>query len=174
MTDRLLLTGWLFVVWVALWGRVTPAVLLSGLVVAPLCLAASRLPAVPLAFRPRPVALLRAVGGFAVDVVKSTAQVGWTVLWRGPATRSAVIEVRLPPTGPATDLAVTVAANRISLVPGTLVVDIDRPSDTFFVYVLDVRSDEDVEAARRDAERAVADVLAAAGHPWPDGPGAPR
>lgn len=166
MTDRLLLTGWLYVVWVLLWGMLTPAVLLSGLVVAPLCLAASRLPVVRLTSRPRPVAILRAVGRFTVDVVKSTVEVAGTVLLRGPATRSAIIEVRLPPTAdPVSDLAVTVAANRISLVPGTLVVDIDRPSSTFYLYVLDVRSGDDIDAARRDAEQAVADVFAAVGHP---------
>ncbi|SFE83911.1 Na+/H+ antiporter subunit E [Blastococcus tunisiensis] len=174
MIDRLLLTGWLFVVWVLLWGSLTPAVLLSGVVVAPLCLAASRLPAVRLTSRLRPVTMLRALAGFVVDVVRSTAGVAWTVLRRGRATRSAVVAVRLPAPGPASDLAVALAANRLSLVPGTLVVDIDRDRDTFYVYVLDVRSDEDVQAARRDAERAVADVLAAAGHPATGGREVPR
>lgn len=166
MTDRLLLTGWLYVVWVLLWGMLTPAVLLSGFLVAPLCLAASRLPAVRLSSRPRPAAILRAAGRFTADVVKSTVEVAGAVLRRGPATRSAIVEVQLPPTAaPVSDLAVTVAADRLSLVPGTLVVDIDRPSNTFYVYVLDVRSDEDIDAARRDAEQAIADVLTALGHP---------
>jgi multicomponent Na+:H+ antiporter subunit E len=163
--DRVLMAGWLLVVWVLLWGTLTPAVLLSGLVVAPLCLAACRLPAVPLRSRPRVGPALGALRRFAVDVAVSSAQVAWAVLRRGPATRSAIVAVRVPSRAERpSDLQVATAANRISLVPGTLVVDVDRPSDTLYVYVLDVRTDEDVETARRNSARAVDDVLAAAGH----------
>jgi multicomponent Na+:H+ antiporter subunit E len=158
--DRMLLTGWLLVVWIMLWGTATPAVLLSGLAVAPLCLAASRLPAVRLHARPRVRASLRALGRFLVDVLRSSAEVAWAVLRRGATVRSAILELPLPP---VSDMLVSVIANRLSLVPGTLVVDIDRPSDRIYVYVLDVHTDEEVEQARQDAEGAVADVLAAAG-----------
>ncbi|GAB3344742.1 Na+/H+ antiporter subunit E [Modestobacter lapidis] len=169
MTDRILLTGWLVVVWVLLWGALTPAVILSGVLVAPLCLAACRLPAVRLRSRPRLGGSLRALGRLAVELATSTAQVVWTVLRRGPATRSAIVGVRLPAHGePLPDLLVAMAANRLSVVPGTLVVDIDRPSNTLYIYVLDVRSEEDVEEARRGAERAVHDVLAAAGYAGPE------
>ncbi|RBY78478.1 hypothetical protein DQ239_07885 [Blastococcus sp. TF02-09] len=165
MTDRIALTVWLFVVWVLLWGVLTPAVLLSGLVVAPLCLALCRLPAVRLTSRPRLGPSLRALGRFAVEVVTTSAQVAWTVVRRGPATRSAIIELKLPAsTDPHPDLLVSTVANRLSLVPGTLVVDIDRPSDTLYVYVFDVRSEQDLTVARLAAARAVDDVLAAVGH----------
>jgi multicomponent Na+:H+ antiporter subunit E len=169
VTDRVLLTGWLLVVWVLLWGSLAPAVLVSGLLVAPLCLALCRLPTVRLRSRPRPVACLRALGRFVADQATSTGEVARTVLRRGPATRSAIVEVRLAAQAvPPSDLLVATIANRLSLVPATLVVDVDRPTDTLYVYVLDVDDDVGVEAARRDAARAVAEVLAAAGRAVPD------
>lgn len=161
MRDRLLLAGWLLVVWVLLWGMLTPGVLLSGLLVAPLCLAASRLPAVRLEAVPRPGPALKAVGGFGLDVARSSAEVVWAVLRRGPQVRSAILALPLPS---LPDAVVAAIANRISLVPGTLVVDIDRPSNLLYVYVFDVQDEEGIEAARQSAERAVTAVVAAAGH----------
>ncbi|MGX5654698.1 Na+/H+ antiporter subunit E [Geodermatophilus nigrescens] len=174
MSGRLLHVGWLVVVWVLLWGSTAPAVLASGLLVAPLCLALCRLPAVRLRSRPRAVASLRALGRFVADQATSTVAVARTVLRRGPATRSAVVAVRLPEQGaPPSDLLLSTVADRLSLVPATLVVDVDRPSGTLYVYVLDVDDDAGVDAARADAARAVAEVLAAAGRAVPDAEGRP-
>lgn len=159
--DRLLLAGWLLVLWVLLWGKATPGVLLSGLLVAPLCLAASRLPAVRLEAVPRPGAALKALGRFVVDLGTSSTEVAWAVLRRGPRVRSAVLALPLPP---LPDPVVAAVADRISLVPGTLVLDIDRPANLLYVYVFDVRSEEGIEAALRNVERTLSDVVAAAGH----------
>ncbi|WNV73745.1 Na+/H+ antiporter subunit E [Geodermatophilus sp. DSM 44513] len=164
MTGRVLTTGWLLVVWVLLWGSLSPAVLLSGLLVAPLCLAACRLPALGTRSRPRALASLRALGRFAVDQLTSTVDVARAVLRRGPAARSAVLAVRLPERSvPPSDLLVATIANRLSLTPATLTVDVDRPSGTLLVYVLDV-DEAGLEDARRDVARTVDEVLGAAGH----------
>lgn len=160
--DRLWLSGWLFAVWTLLWGSFTPAVLLSGLIVAPLCLAACRLPALATGARPHWGHVLHAVGRFAVDTVRSSAEVGAAVLHRGRRARSAIIALPVPG---ASDLTLATIANRISLIPGTLVVDVDRPADTLYVFVFDVRNEDDIEAARRDVERTVNEVLRAVGNP---------
>ncbi|MEY9212787.1 Na+/H+ antiporter subunit E [Thermobifida halotolerans] len=159
LSDQVFLLAWLALVWVLLWGTFSPAVLLSAVVVAPLCLAACRLPVLPRA-RPRLWRFPGVLGRFAVDVVVSSLQVAWATVRRGPHTRSAVVAV---PLRCASDVALTVAANRISLVPGTLVLDIDRDVEEMYVYVFDVRRTEDLDRARDDAARSAADVLRALG-----------
>jgi multicomponent Na+:H+ antiporter subunit E len=149
---------WLVVVWLLLWGSVAPVVVLSGVVVASGCLLASALPGLPVLARPRwhrlPALLLR----FAVDLGKSSFEVLVETVRHGRGVRSAILAVPVPAT--LSDVAVTVISNRLSLVPGTLVMDMDRAGDTLFVYVLGVRGEDDVEAARSRVSSIIADVVA--------------
>lgn len=154
--DRLLLVAWLALVWVLLWGSLSPLVLMSSAVVAPVCLAACRLPVLPVTSRPRLSAVPGALLRFGRDLVTSSGEIAWSTLRRGPRTKSAVIAV---PVAAASDVTLTVVAHRISLEPGTLVVDIDRNRNVLYVYVLDVYGTENVERARRNAERVADDVV---------------
>lgn len=147
---------WLLVVWTMLWGRVRTDVLLSGVLVAAAVLVASALPAVPLRSR---VHWRRAPGlatRFAVDLFGSSREVLAATLRTGRRTRSSVLEIRLP--AAVTDAAVVLVCNRISLEPGTIVVDIDRTHDRIFVYQLDTPDEAAVEGARERTRRVVEDV----------------
>jgi multicomponent Na+:H+ antiporter subunit E len=157
---RLPMLVWLALVWVLLWGSLKPLVVLSALVVAPLCLAACRLPVVPMSRRPRLGAVPGAALRFARDLVTSSAEVAWTTIRRGPRTKSAIVAV---PVGPASDSALTSVAHRLSLEPGTLVLDIDRERNVLYLYVLDVEGTENIGRARRSAKRHAADLLRAEG-----------
>ncbi len=162
MTDRIPLLAWLILTWILLWGSLSPLVLISALVVTPLCLAVCRLPALRPSSRPRveyiPVALSR----FLIDLIIASAQVAWASLRRGPRVRSAIVTI---PVSCSSDMALTVVANRITLVPGTLVVDVDRRHQRLYLYVFDVRSEQDLRRARRDARRGALDVLRTLGEP---------
>lgn len=160
VADRLLLLAWLAAVWVLLWGSLSPLTLLSALVVAPLCLAACGLPVVAVAARPRWRRVAAALGDFLVDLVSSSAQVAWATVRRGPRTRSAVVAV---PVSAVSDMALTLIASRLSLVPGTLVLDVDRSAGLLYLYVFDVRGARDLERARRGAERTVSGMVDALG-----------
>ena len=132
---RLPLVGWLTLVWVGLWGSLSPANVLGGLAVAALLVVALPLTEVPLAAEVRPVALLRFVGFFAVDLVRSSWQVALLVLRPRRPLRQAVLAV---PVRGASDQLLTLLANAISLTPGTLTLEVDRPRSTLYVHVIDV------------------------------------
>ena len=156
MSASLLLVGWLTVVWVGLWGSVTPANVLGGLVVAVVLVRLLPLPPGGGHGVVRPAALLRFAGRFAVDLVVSSAQVLALVLRPRLSPRQGVVAVRVPG---ASEGLLTVLANAISLTPGTLTLDVDLPSSTLYVHALDVGAGPDGVAALR---RALHDQAAAA------------
>lgn len=148
---------WLLLVWVLLWGSVRVDVLLSGLLVAVASVYLSALPPLPLRSNVR----WRPIPGFAarlaIDLVRSSVDVALAAVRKGGATRSSVLEISLPPD--LTDTALVVACNRISLEPGTFVVEIDRPGARIFVYQLDTDDEHAAERARQRAQRVLEDVV---------------
>ncbi len=148
---------WLLAVWLLLWGTLQPLVVLSGLVLALVVPAVSALPVLTPVGR-RAWHRLPVVGWrILVDLVLSCLQVIRAAVLTGPRTRSAIIAVHVPCTS---DLVLAAVCNRISAVPGTLVVDIDRAADLLYVHVLDVPTPADVPARRAQVQAAAADLLA--------------
>lgn len=141
---------WLTVVWVGLWGSLTVANLLGGLLVALALLVLLPLPVVPDEGRARPLPLLRYLAFFAWELVRASLIVVWQVLRPGGQLRQAVIAVDAVG---ASDRLLTVVANSISLTPGTLTLEVDRERSILYVHVLDVGGPEGVERARRSIQR---------------------
>lgn len=142
---------WLTAVWVGLWGSVTWANVLGGLTASGLLLVLLPLPEVPTHRRLRPVALLRFVAFFAAELVKASVTVVVQVLKPRSDLQQAVIAV---PVRGVSDRLLTLVANAVSLTPGTLSLEIDRPSSTLYVHVLDVgHGAEGVEEVRRSILR---------------------
>lgn len=138
----------LTVVWALLWGDLSFAVVLSGLVVAAIVVMIFPLPPIAFAGRFRVVGMARLIGRFVVDLVVASIQVAGYALRIGRRPLNAVIQVDL---NSRSDLYLTVTAELLSLIPGTLVVEVRRSTSTLFLHVLGVRDDADVEAARRSA-----------------------
>ena len=142
---------WLTAVWVGLWGSATPANVLGGVAVAVAILLALPLEEVAHRDRVRPLALLRFLGRFAVDLVRASLQVALLVVRPRRALRQAVLAV---PVRGASDGLLTLVANAISLTPGTLTLEVDRPSSTLYVHVLDVgEGPQALERVRADIVR---------------------
>ncbi len=142
---------WLTAVWVGLWGSVTSANVLGGLLVAVVLVAALPLPEGTDQNDVRPLALLRFVGFFAVDLVRASLQVALLVVRPHPQLRQAVVAV---PVRGASDRLLTLLANTISLTPGTLTLEVDRQRSTLYVHVLDVGpKPQAVERVRSDILR---------------------
>ena len=138
--------GWLVAVWVLLWGAVTPANVLSGLLVAGVVVAISgarRRDHITV----RPIATLRFVAHFAVQLVVATAVVAWEVITPRNRIRTGIVAV---PLHGCSDAVATLIADSISLTPGTLTVEVDRQPLTLYVHVLHLR---DIERVRRDVRR---------------------
>jgi multicomponent Na+:H+ antiporter subunit E len=136
---------WLTVVWVALWGDLSTANVLSGLAVGVVVCLVFPLPPLQMGLRVRPIWLGWLVLRFLGDVVAASAQVAWVTLRFQRPPRNAVIEVDLRTDS---DFVLTVVAEMVSLVPGSLVVEARRSTHTLFLHVLDAGDMAGVESMR--------------------------
>jgi multicomponent Na+:H+ antiporter subunit E len=147
LRHQLPLLVWLVVVWILLWGTWSWANVLSGAAVALAVTLLLPLPPVAGGPRVRPLPLIRFVGHFLGDLVVSGAQVAWRAIGPGGVRQGAIVRVQLRADS---DLLLTVVAETISLVPGSLVLDLDREERLISVHLLHVRDREDVERQKRD------------------------
>jgi len=136
---------WLVLVWNLLWGTWSWANLLSGVVVAVLVTVLLPLPSEAGGLRLRPWPALVYVVRFLLDLVVSSVEV--VVLAFGRARpRGAIIAVQVRTDN---DLLLTILAETVSLIPGSIVVELDRDRRMLGLHVLDVRDQADVAAQKQ-------------------------
>ncbi len=129
-------------VWLLLWGNVSVANVLSGIVLALLITLLFPLPAVPVQGRVHPLSLARLVLKVAWWLVQSSVQVAWLAIRPGRPPLSAVLRARL---ALKSDLVLALAVNIMNLTPGTIVLEIDQTRRLVYVHVLDVGSTRSVD-----------------------------
>lgn len=152
---------WLTVVWVALWGSASFANVASGLLLGTVVSLVFPLPPLRMRLRVRPLWLAWLVVRFLWDVVVASYQVAVKSLSFRRTPRNAVIMVDLRTDS---DFVLTVVAEMVSLVPGSLVVEARAATHTLFLHVLDVGDLAGAEAFRAqvfDLERRVVLALGA-------------
>lgn len=137
--------AWLTVVWVALWGDLKPVTIVGGVAVGVVVCLVFPLPRLRMHLHVRPLWLGWLTVRFLADLVAASAQVVWTTLQFGRQPRNAVIEVDLRT---HSDFVLTVVAEMVSLVPGSLVVEARRSTHTLFLHVLDAKDMGGVERMR--------------------------
>lgn len=134
MIRTIVLAGWLGVVWVALWAEISPANVLSGLLVAVGVLLVFPADRPPRIGHFRPVAALRFAAVFTWWILKASVEVAWEVLTPRNRDSEAIIELPIPPT--CSDTVMTLLSNAIGLTPGTVVVDVADDRRSLFVHAL--------------------------------------
>ena len=159
---QLPLLVWLVLVWNLLWGTWSWANLLSGIGVALVVTLLLPLPPVVGGAHVRPGALLRFVGYFVVDLVSSGALVAWQTVRPRGIDRSAIISVQLRTDS---DLLLTILTESLTLVPGSMVIDMDRERRTIALHILHGRDDADVERQRTSVLAQEERVVRAFGSP---------
>ncbi|MFR9805761.1 Na+/H+ antiporter subunit E [Pseudonocardia sp. RS010] len=142
---RLPQVAWLLVVWLLLWGGVSAKVVFGGLVVASAVTVLFPMPLLP-ALPLRPVALARLAGFVVRDVVVSSIAVSRQTLRYGPAAQGGIVEAPLHARSDR-EIAVLVAA--VTLSPGTVVLQVDRPGARWYVYALGLHGPGDADGVRR-------------------------
>ncbi|MFF5083201.1 Na+/H+ antiporter subunit E [Actinoplanes sp. NPDC000266] len=145
--DRAVAALGLTAIWVLLWGSFTPLTMVGGAAVAAVVLAVFPLPPVTYAGRMHPLGVLRFAVRFVKDLVLASAQVASLAFRFGHVPRSAVIAV---PLKVPSDLGLTLTAEALSLVPGSLIVEADRERGVLYVHVLGVKDAADADRFRRD------------------------
>ncbi|GAA3652168.1 Na+/H+ antiporter subunit E [Streptomyces chitinivorans] len=151
---------WLWLLWIVLWGSVSPVVLVCGAAVALAVAVVFPLPPIGHRASVHPLGLAAMTGYLLVDLVRSAVVVAREAVLRGPRARAAVLEVQLEAD---TDLLITATAHLVTLTPGTLVLEIDRGRRRLYVHALPVRDASRVPGRRAETSEEEHRVVRALG-----------
>lgn len=143
--------AWLVAVYLLLWASLSPLAVAGGAVVAVAALWLARLPPrSPLAGRLRPLSFMAFAAEFWYEMVSSAAEVGWQAVRPRPSRRAALVAV---PVRAHSGGLLVVAANTVSLTPGSVVVAYDADRGELYVHGYPVATPEDADALGRFAVR---------------------
>jgi multicomponent Na+:H+ antiporter subunit E len=129
-------------VWVLLWGSYSVTNALSGLIVALAITSLLPMPPVPVQGRVHPLSALRLVIQVAWYLVEASVQIAWLAIRPGPPPLSAVLRAQV---SIKSDLVLVFAVNIVSLIPGSIVLEIDQVRRVFYCHVIDVGSSRSVD-----------------------------
>jgi multicomponent Na+:H+ antiporter subunit E len=93
----------------------------------------------------RPKAMLVFAGRFVVELVSASLHIARIAVQPGYRPRGAIIAV---PLRVRTDLNLALTAEAVSLVPGTLILKVDREPGVLYLHVLDTHGPADLALAR--------------------------
>lgn len=152
---NLIAIAWATLVWTSLWGSVSVANLLGGIVIG-----IATILLVPVAADPRPsdagrlqvrpLAAASFLLFFLRQLVTASAVVAWEVVTPGSRINQGIVRLPLRTRSPG---VTTVIANAISLTPGTLTLEVARDPFVLYVHILHLRGVEEVRADLREVER---------------------
>ncbi|MFF2275830.1 Na+/H+ antiporter subunit E [Agromyces sp. NPDC058126] len=136
----------LLVLWLLLWDHIDALSIVTGLVLAIAVTRALYLPPVLLSGRFNPWRGLLLGLRMMVDVVFASLQVAAFSIWPWWKPMNSIIVVQLHT---RSDLVTTLTAEAISVVPGTVVVDIDRERGLLYLHALGTRTQTDIDRTHR-------------------------
>ena len=130
----------LAVVWILLWGVLTPAAAVGGFLLGLVVVLVFPLPRLSLGVRIRPWPLLVLIGYFLVDLVKASVHVAISAStpWIRPQGRILTVPLRSDH-----DLFAVLTAELTALVPGSIVIDLDTSRREMVVHVFDESAGDD-------------------------------
>lgn len=136
---------WLVLVWGALWRDFSPGTLVFGAILALVVVHTFYLPPVQLGGRFNVWQLIVATAEFVLSLTVASFHVLRLALFRGGSVRSSIVAV---PLRTRSDLILTATASITGLVPGSVVIEVDRAGSTLYVHCLDVATPEAADAVR--------------------------
>jgi multicomponent Na+:H+ antiporter subunit E len=143
--SQIVLLCGLVLLWCLLWGQFTVLSVVSGAILAVVISIVFYLPAIDLSGRINlwhtAVFLVRLI----VDICRASIDVAWLVIDPRYQPSSAILAIALDT---RSDLIMTWTAEAISLVPGSIVVDVDRQESVLYVHVINVKTGDDLEDFR--------------------------
>ncbi|MET8797853.1 Na+/H+ antiporter subunit E [Nocardia sp. NPDC004568] len=158
---------WLTAVWVALWGRVSVANVLAGAGVGLVIMVTLPLPWIPVRGQLRLLPLVKLAVVSVYYGLESSFQLAWFALRPGPPPVSGVLKVGF---AFRSDLVLVLCTNLLNLIPGTMVLELDREQCVVYVHVIDVSSEKAVAKFYRTirvVERLLIDALERRATPLP-------
>ena len=151
---------WLIALWMLLWGQFTVLAALTGFVVAVFVTRVFRLPPVELSGRVNLWYGAVFVVMFCLALVRGSLLVAWQTLnpTRYPGTAVIAVPLRTDD-----DLIMAHVGVTASLIPGSLIIDVDRDRRVLYLHVIGVSSEQDVENQRRAVQGLEARIVRAVG-----------
>lgn len=140
----------LLLTWMLLWREFSWLSLVSGVVVSIIAMRLFYLPPVILAGRFNVWWALRYLGYFLWHLALASVQVAWLAIKPGPPPRTAIIAAKLRT---RSDFVLTLVALTISLIPGSLVVEVDRFGSTLYLHVLNTPTQREIRLMRAQIAR---------------------
>ncbi|WP_353826500.1 Na+/H+ antiporter subunit E [Agromyces sp. SYSU T0242] len=143
---QLPLLAFLVALWVLLWASVDVLTVTTGILLAIAVTRLFYLPPVLLSGRFNPWRGLLLGGAMIYDVATASIQVAVRAVQPGWSPMNAIIAVQLLT---RSDLVTTLTAEAITVVPGTVVVDIDRERGLLYLHAFGTRTEADLDKARQ-------------------------
>lgn len=150
----------LIVMWMMLWQEISLMSVVSGGIVALVVTRLFYLPPVDLAGRFNPWYALMYLCYFLWHVALASCQVAWLAIRPGPPPRVSIIGIKLTT---ESDFILTMTGLTISLIPGSLVAEVDRYESTLYLHVLNTPSQHEITAMRHEVRRIERLLVLAAG-----------
>lgn len=142
-------TLWLTFVWVMLWGTLSVANVLGGLVVSAVITYLLPMPSIPVTGQFHVLAFLRLHVTIAHKLLKSSVLLAWLSVKPGPPPRSAIVKRQLTT---QSDLVLTLIVDALNLIPGSIVLEIDKSQRVVFVHVFGVEDNKAIEQFHKDTD----------------------
>jgi len=156
LRQELPLLVWLVIVWGALWQDFSPGNLLFGALLSVAVARLFYLPPVELSGRFNILYAIPFALVFLAKVAAASAQLLYLAVARGPKVTNAVVAV---PLRSRQDLLVTATGHVISLIPGSLVVEVDRSTSTLYLHALNISSAQEVENLKSEVRSIEAGLI---------------
>lgn len=150
----------LVALWMLLWGSLSVLTILTGVVVALGVTRAFYLPPVELSGRFNLFWFIVFVGRVLGEMVVASFQVALIAFSRRPAPQNIVVRVDLRT---RSDFIITGVAIAASIVPGSVVLEVDRANARLYVHTLGASTPEEVDRARHHVLSLEHDLLRAWG-----------
>lgn len=137
----------LVVLWMMLWNEFSLLSLVSGVLVAFVVRRIFYLPPVELAGRFHVWYVLQYVCYFFWHLTRASWQVAWLAVKPGPTPPTSLIAVKLRT---KSDFILTMVGLTNSLIPGSLVAEVDRFESTLYLHVLNTPTQREITQMRRE------------------------
>lgn len=146
--------------WLLLWGSVHPFTIVGGIITSYIIMFVFPLPSLNFhgKFRLRHFAIF--VFRFAIDLLVASFSVAWLAVRPQAPPKNSIIAV---PLSSESDLILTITAEVISLIPGTVVVDASQEDHMLYLHVLGADTAEKIETTRRKMHEQEHRIVAAIG-----------
>lgn len=151
---------WLMVVWCALWQDFSLRFLAFGLLLGVLTVTVFRLPTLYVSNRLNLWYSLKFLVVFVWNIAKASIHVMRLAITFRPPLRNSIVAVQLRT---RSDLLLTAVSHTMSLIPGSVVVEVDRSLSVLYFHVLDSSTPEEIQKFIDDVDYFETLIIKAAG-----------